>query len=112
MTLHAAKGLEFELVFLPALEEGILPFAGAEILAGKEKSRMDTDGEEERRLFYVGLTRARQGVYLSSSGERTLFGRTMHLLPSSLLKELPGDRINRIKATAHIRKTEKQLTLF
>ncbi len=112
MTLHAAKGLEFELVFLPALEEGIVPFAGAEILAGKEKSRMDTDVREERRLLYVGLTRAGQGVYLSSSTQRTLFGRTVHLSPSSFLKELPETLVGRIRARSHVRKTERQLSLF
>ena len=112
MTLHAAKGLEFEQVFLPALEEGILPFAGGDFLAGKGRSRGDTDIEEERRLLYVGLTRARQGVYLSSSSRRTLFGREVRLGASSFLKELPEDRIGRIQAKAHVRKTEKQLSLF
>ena len=64
MTLHAAKGLEFRAVFLPALEEGILPFPGADaLLHGDPGGAIAPDAlAEERRLFYVGLTRAQDAV--------------------------------------------------
>jgi len=82
MTVHAAKGLEFDAVFVTGLEEGLFPHANA--LA-------DADGiEEERRLMYVALTRARQRLYLSYSQTRLLHGQTRYHLPSRFLDELPA----------------------
>ncbi len=82
MTVHAAKGLEWPIVFLPALEEGIFP---------SEKSIMsDTALEEERRLFYVACTRAKGGLYLSSADYRMKFGRTSQMLPSRYIGETKG----------------------
>lgn len=80
MTIHSAKGLEFEYVFLAGLEEGIFP---------SELSRFtDEDLEEERRLCYVGITRAKKELYLSSSRSRMIFGRTQRNTPSRFLEEI------------------------
>jgi superfamily I DNA/RNA helicase len=78
MTIHASKGLEFDVVFIAALEEGLLPFT----LYG------DQNIEEERRLLYVAMTRARRGLYLSSAGTRNFQGRTLEGRPSRFLAEL------------------------
>jgi len=81
MTLHAAKGLEFRAVFLTGLEEGVFPHDRA--LAEPD------DLEEERRLCYVGITRARERLYLTNTWVRTLFGATRDSLASRFLKEIP-----------------------
>jgi len=82
MTIHAAKGLEWPVVFLPAIEEGIFP---------SERSMMsDAALEEERRLFYVACTRAKEGLYLSSADYRMKFGRTSQMLPSRYIGEIKG----------------------
>lgn len=84
MTLHAAKGLEFPNVFLCGMEEGLFPSG---------QSAYDDDKlEEERRLCYVGVTRARKRLFLSFAKERTLYGRTEPALPSRFLQEM-GDAI-------------------
>ena len=81
MTLHGAKGLEFDNVFMPALEEGIFP---------SSQSWYNTeDIEEERRLCYVGITRARKNLYVSHAARRILFGKTMSNPRSRFLTELP-----------------------
>ncbi len=82
MTIHAAKGLEWSVVFLPALEEGIFP-SELSIMSGKAL-------EEERRLFYVACTRAKERLYLSSIDYRMKFGRTSRMLPSRYLVEIKG----------------------
>ena len=83
MTLHAAKGLEFDVVFLAGLEDGLLPHAS---------TRDDVDGlEEERRLAYVGMTRARRWLALSAARSRFLFGQRQPTRPSRFLLELPRD---------------------
>ncbi|MGC2064497.1 MAG: ATP-dependent helicase [Thermodesulfovibrionales bacterium] len=80
MTVHAAKGLEWPVVFLPALEEGIFP---------SERSIMHGAAlEEERRLFYVACTRAKEGLYFSSAEYRMKFGRTSPMLPSRYINEI------------------------
>ena len=81
MTVHAAKGLEFDAVFITGLEEGLFPH---------ENSASDLDGlEEERRLMYVAVTRARQRLYLSFSQTRMLHGQTRYNVKSRFLDELP-----------------------
>ncbi len=81
MTLHSAKGLEFENVFLIGLEEGLVPHA---------RSLTDEDGvEEERRLAYVGMTRARERLHLSWARSRQVFGQRRLTVPSRFLKEIP-----------------------
>lgn len=82
MTLHAAKGLEFPVVFIPGMEEGIFP--------GMQSTVDDESCEEERRLAYVGITRARQKLYLINSKRRMLFGSTQYNQPSRFLAEIPA----------------------
>lgn len=83
MTLHSAKGLEFPVVFMPALEETILPHSRAMY----DQSEM----EEERRLCYVGMTRAREELHLSYASSRVLYGAVQHNPPSRFLSELGHD---------------------
>ena len=83
LTLHTAKGLEYPVVFLAGLEEGVFPHFRS--LA--EESEL----EEERRLCYVGITRARERLYLSHAWQRTLFGRQGFNLPSRFLQEIPEE---------------------
>ena len=81
MTVHAAKGLEFDVVFLSGLEEGLFPH---------ENSALEADGlEEERRLMYVAVTRARQRLYLSFTQSRMLHGQVRYNLRSRFLEEIP-----------------------
>jgi DNA helicase-2/ATP-dependent DNA helicase PcrA len=89
MTLHAAKGLEFPTVFVVGLEEGLFP---------SEHSAVDADRlPEERRLCYVGLTRAMQRLYLTHAESRRIFGRTSYRDPSRFLSELPTEAIEEIR---------------
>lgn len=86
MTVHAAKGLEFDLVFVPGLEDGIFPSA---------KSVDERNGlEEERRLMYVAITRAKKELVLSCAKSRYIFGDMQMQMPSRFLKELPESEIN------------------
>ena len=81
MTVHSAKGLEFDAVFMTGLEEGLFPH---------EQSAMERDGlEEERRLAYVAITRARHRLYLSHAQTRMLHGQTRYNIPSRFLEEIP-----------------------
>jgi uncharacterized protein (TIGR00375 family) len=114
MTLHAAKGLEFDAVFMPACEEGILPFAGMDLLTAKITL---TPGRgqrfsEERRLMYVGMTRARKNLYISRAASRQLYGKTLHLPPSRYLRELPEEHLSRSTLSARKVTREKQLGLL
>ncbi|MBL8491447.1 MAG: UvrD-helicase domain-containing protein [Rhodocyclaceae bacterium] len=82
MTVHSAKGLEFNVVFISGLEEGLFPH---------ENSMLEEDGlEEERRLMYVAVTRARHRLYLSFAQTRMLHGQTRYSLPSRFLDEIPA----------------------
>ena len=85
MTLHAAKGLEFQVVFLTGLEEGIFPH---------DRALADPDElEEERRLCYVGITRARARLYLTHTWVRTLYGQSRDAIVSRFMKEIPDELI-------------------
>ncbi len=95
MTLHAAKGLEFPFVFLTGVEEGMLPC---------QIPGWNYDMEEERRLFYVGLTRAQNSVILTSSQQRTRFGQTTSQQPSRFLAEIPPHLLSSIQLTPKISK--------
>ncbi|MCL6549199.1 MAG: ATP-binding domain-containing protein, partial [Alicyclobacillus sp.] len=92
MTLHASKGLEFPVVFLIGMEEGVFPHA---------RSMDDEHGvEEERNLCYVGITRAKDRLYLSWCTERTLFGQAAMREPSRFLAEIPEHCVQRLHLTA------------
>jgi len=85
MTLHSAKGLEFPVVFIPGMEEGIFP---------SSMSLQENNEEEERRLCYVGITRAREKLYMSHAMTRTLYGRTSANAISRFLGEIPEELIH------------------
>ena len=97
MTLHAAKGLEFETVFLAGLEEGIFPHSRS--LGDYSKPQ---DLEEERRLMYVGVTRAKQKLYLTYAKRRQMWGKTVYYQPSRFLDEIPYNLTDR-----HVSEGEK-----
>jgi len=83
MTVHAAKGLEFHTVFMTGLEEGLFPH---------DNSKNEIDGlEEERRLMYVAITRARRRLYLTHAQSRMLHGQTRYHIPSRYYEEIPRD---------------------
>src|SRR5699024_3960956 len=85
MTLHAAKGLEFPVVFVIGVEEGIFP---------SFRSLMEeSDMEEERRLAYVGITRAEEKLYLTNAYSRLLYGRTQNNPPSRFIEEIGDDSL-------------------
>jgi DNA helicase-2/ATP-dependent DNA helicase PcrA len=89
MTLHGAKGLEFGAVFLPGWEEGLFP----------SQRSLDESGlkglEEERRLAYVGITRARKRAYISHVGSRLMYGSWTNSIPSRFVDELPDEYVER-----------------
>jgi DNA helicase-2/ATP-dependent DNA helicase PcrA len=94
MTLHAAKGLEFDTVFLPGWEEGLFP----------SQRTMDESGtkglEEERRLAYVGLTRARRRAIVSHVANRQIYGKWQDSIPSRFLDEIPDAQVERVGSAA------------
>jgi len=89
MTLHLAKGLEFEIVFFVGMEEGILPH----IRSFDTREEMD----EERRITYVGMTRAKKMLYLTNATKRRVFGNEQYNLPSRFLEDVPAELLNRIE---------------
>ena len=91
MTIHNAKGLEYPIVFVTGMEEGLFPHS---------RSIQDGDVEEERRLAYVGITRARERLTLVHATSRTVFGRRQYNVPSRFLDELPDDHIERDERAA------------
>ena len=100
MTIHSAKGLEFEVVFLVGMEEGIFPHAN---------SLLEENGlEEERRLCYVGITRAKSILYITNAKRRMLYGKDNMNEPSRFIKEIDADLIDRydtLKEESKINKT-------
>jgi DNA helicase-2/ATP-dependent DNA helicase PcrA len=92
MTVHAAKGLEFDVVFLSGLEQGLFPH---------ENAAQEREGlEEERRLMYVAVTRARKRLYLSWAQTRMLHGQTRYCLPSGFFDEIPEALLRRVNAVS------------
>ncbi len=94
MTLHSAKGLEFRVVFLVGMEEGLFP----------SQRSVDDEGrlEEERRLAYVGITRAREKLYVSHAESRRMHGTEMLAYPSRFLREIPAGLIDEIRPRIHV----------
>lgn len=86
MTVHAAKGLEFDVVFVTGLEEGLFPHRGFD--------ETDRDEEEERRLFYVAVTRARQKLYLTYAQSRLVFGSRQVNLPSEFIFDIDEELLD------------------
>ncbi|MBL6728657.1 MAG: ATP-binding domain-containing protein, partial [Methylophilaceae bacterium] len=94
MTIHSAKGLEFDAVFITGLEDGLCPH---------EQSLAEQNGiEEERRLMYVAVTRAKMKLYLTLAQSRMLHGQTRYNLPSRFLDEIPDELIKAINASKKI----------
>ena len=93
MTLHAAKGLEFPVVFMAGLEEGLLPHS--------QSKDSDDDVEEERRLCYVGITRAQKDLFLVHTRYRSKFGQRSACVPSRFLSEIPVDFVEEIDKTIY-----------
>ena len=94
MTLHSAKGLEFPLVFLSGMEEGLFPSQRSVDDVGKL--------EEERRLAYVGITRAMQQLYLTYAESRRLHGQETYPMPSRFIKEIPADLMQEVRLGARV----------
>jgi len=104
MTLHMAKGLEFRVVFIAGVEDGLLPYSA---------SGTSDEVEEERRLFYVGMTRAKDELFLAHARTRALFGKAGARTPSPFLREIPEEFIERKVIPDRVRKREgKQMELF
>lgn len=94
MTLHSAKGLEFKLVFLVGMEEGLFP--------SQQSSDDIARLEEERRLCYVGMTRAMQQLYLTYAESRRIYGKETYSRPSRFLREIPSELIQEVRLRAHV----------
>jgi DNA helicase II / ATP-dependent DNA helicase PcrA len=105
MTLHSAKGLEFKLVFLVGLEEGLFPSQQSSDDIGRL--------EEERRLCYVGMTRAMRQLYLTYAESRRIYGRESYPRPSRFLREIPAELLQEVRMRGHVSRpvaTEKPRT--
>ncbi|MDQ3147660.1 MAG: DNA helicase PcrA [Actinomycetota bacterium] len=100
MTLHAAKGLEFPVVFMLGMEESVFPH----LRSLGEPAEM----EEERRLAYVGITRARERLYLCSAFSRTIFGSTLYNPPSRFLDEIPAELVQEVGGRARNRSSRRR----
>jgi len=103
MTMHTAKGLEFKVVFIAGAEDGLTPYT---------INKDDADIEEERRLFYVGMTRAKDELFLIHARKRFLYGRRLALRPSPFLDEIPGEFTRRITVPVRRKKGDGQIGLF
>lgn len=102
MTIHSAKGLEFPIVFLVGMEEGLFP--NLRSIGSSE------DIEEERRLCYVAITRAKQKLYITRSESRTVYGKTQCSQPSRFLKEIPEEYLEPVKTSLFKKRTSPQHT--
>ena len=105
MTLHSAKGLEFPVVFITGMEEGIFPHQNA-FLEG------DAGIEEERRLCYVGFTRAKERLYLTNARKRMLYGKTTSNAPSRFISEIQGDVLETLNSSVKEEKVINKEELY
>jgi len=105
MTMHMAKGLEFRVVFVAGVEDGMIPCTVID---------PDIDMEEERRLFYVAMTRAKEELFFLSSRKRFLFGERRSDPPSPFIKEIPNEFIKTIHVPDRVKKQKEdhQMGLF
>ncbi len=101
MTLHSAKGLEFDVVFLVGMEEGLFP--------SSRSINEDEDAEEERRLCYVGITRARKNVFITSASKRTMYGSTSYPIPSRFINEIPENLFEEVSKSERPHKNNEFL---
>ncbi|WP_299790061.1 DNA helicase II [uncultured Shewanella sp.] len=104
MTLHSAKGLEFPVVFMSGVEEGIFPSQ----MAMDEGDRLD----EERRLCYVGMTRAMEKLYITYAETRRIYGRENFARPSRFIKEIPTDHVEEIRLKTQVTAPQRATTSF
>jgi DNA helicase-2/ATP-dependent DNA helicase PcrA len=95
LTIHASKGLEFHTVFLVGMEDGILPHSRA--LLSQRKDNLDAEMEEERRLAYVAMTRAKNNLFLTSVSQRRVFGEKKTTVTSKFLHEIPDYLIKKVR---------------
>jgi DNA helicase-2/ATP-dependent DNA helicase PcrA len=98
ITLHSAKGLEFPVVFITGVEEGLLPISRAVEAEPFDASQL----EEERRLFYVGITRAEKMLYITLAANRQLYGQTQFAVPSRFITSLPQDHVQGLSSSRRI----------
>ena len=104
MTIHSAKGLEFPVVFLSGLEEGIFP---------NENRKSGNDFlEEERRLCYVAITRAMKLLYITHANARYLHGSYNYLMPSRFINEIPSELLDSVKSDSYLHKKNKKMSSF
>ena len=95
MTVHASKGLEFKYVFITGLEDGLFPH--------QKQNETGADSEEERRLFYVATTRAKEKLFLSFANFRTIFGARNINTPSEFISDIPTDLLEKEGEDARIK---------
>jgi DNA helicase-2/ATP-dependent DNA helicase PcrA len=96
MTVHASKGLEYDYVFITGMEENLFPYERA----GEVEVKSDQDSEEERRLFYVAVTRARKKVYLCYAIMRTIFGNRQFRTKSDFINDIPVELTDSVDNTS------------
>jgi len=106
MTVHSAKGLEFPVVFITGLEQGLFPYEP------DSAGSFACDQEEERRLLYVGMTRARDRLYVINARSRFFFGERRHMAPSCFIRDIPAEQCRRQTRSAPQKMKKKQLKLF
>jgi DNA helicase-2/ATP-dependent DNA helicase PcrA len=107
MTVHASKGLEFDTVFISGLEDGLFPHSGW----GDFSKKSDEDKEEERRLFYVAVTRARKKLYLTYANMRTIFGNTEVHAASEFIFDIPEDLVERENYSGGVEKRKPLISI-
>jgi len=107
LTLHAAKGLEFTCVFIVGLEDGVLPLHW-----GRVEDIAPEDLAEERRLFYVGMTRAKDRLVLSRAVKRLWRGRVREQAPSPFLADIEGELLKQQQASLRRKRDDRQLKLL
>ncbi|HZN71874.1 MAG TPA: 3'-5' exonuclease, partial [Micromonosporaceae bacterium] len=112
LTLHAAKGLEFPVVFVTGCEDGLLPFRFPGVTRESDADGVDNATAEERRLFFVGVTRAQDRLYLTHSRRRFRFGAEREAGPSPFLATIDAGLLERLGDAEPRRPRDRQLRLL